>query len=116
MSKYFFFLYFIMNFLRSMCTPATVYFVVSIISILAMVFQNMGNPDKLCVGSYACNIGNNAVVFAVEFLYVLFWTWMLDLICKSGHKNIAWFLVLLPFLLMFVGLGILMLNHGVYAI
>ena len=31
--------------------------------------------------------------------YVLFWTWILDLICKSGHDEIAWGLVFAPYVL-----------------
>lgn len=31
--------------------------------------------------------------------YVLFWTWVLDLICKSGHDGIAWALVYAPYIL-----------------
>jgi flagellar biosynthesis/type III secretory pathway M-ring protein FliF/YscJ len=32
----------------------------------------------------------------------------LSLICKDGHKNIAWFLVLIPFILFFLLLGVLL--------
>ncbi len=105
-----------MKFLKDMCTPAALYFVISLISILILVFQNMGNNNKLCVGNYACNVESTTLVLFFNLLYVGFWTWVLNLICKSGHKGIAWFLVLLPFILMFVGLGILMLNQGVYMV
>jgi hypothetical protein len=33
--------------------------------------------------------------------------------CKDGHKEIAWFLVLVPFILLFVVGGLLMVNQGI---
>jgi hypothetical protein len=41
---------------------------------------------------------------------VLFWTYILNLICKDGHVGLSWLLVLLPWILLFVMMGILMLN------
>ena len=41
----------------------------------------------------------------------MFWTWILNLMCKDGHKNIAWFLVLLPFIMIFVITGIVMVKQ-----
>jgi len=45
----------------------------------------------------------------MKVLYILFWTWVLNLMCKGGYKNVAWFLVLLPFVLFFVVLGLYIL-------
>jgi uncharacterized membrane protein len=33
---------------------------------------------------------------------ILFWTWVLNLMCKDGHSEVAWFLVLLPFVIFFM--------------
>ena len=88
--------------LRNLCTPAYVYLVVSAIALVIMIVQNFGNVNKYCVGSYTCTVSNTAVVFIIKALYILFWTWILNLICRSGSPNIAWFLVLLPFILFFV--------------
>jgi len=35
------------------------------------------------------------------------------LICKDGHTGIAWFLVLIPFILLFVIMGLVMVNPRV---
>jgi hypothetical protein len=40
-------------------------------------------------------------------MYVLLWTWILNLICKAGVPGLSWFLLLLPFLLMFVMIGMM---------
>jgi hypothetical protein len=40
---------------------------------------------------------------------VLIWTFILDYLCNSGWKGMAWFLVLLPIVFMFVIIGAIML-------
>jgi hypothetical protein len=37
----------------------------------------------------------------IHFIYVVFWTWVLNLICKAGYKWLSWVLVLAPFVLIF---------------
>lgn len=99
--------------MKKLCTPAFVYLVVSVLAIIVIMFQNGGNTDKYCVGSFECPVSSTPMVFLLKFLYVAFWTFVLDSICKAGHKNISWFLVLLPFLLFFVLLGLMMTTQGV---
>lgn len=88
--------------LRNLCTPSYVYLVISSIALLVMIAQNFGNINKYCVGSYTCDVSSTALIFIIKGLYILFWTWILNLICRAGAPNIAWFLVLLPFILFFV--------------
>jgi hypothetical protein len=38
-------------------------------------------------------------------MYILFWTWLLNVICRGGATPFAWFLVLFPFIMMFIMLG-----------
>jgi len=52
------------------------------------------------------------MVFVVKIVYVLFWSWLLNLMCKDGHSNVAWFLVILPFVLLAVGIGLLMMYQN----
>ena len=96
--------------LKDLCTPAMIYFVISIISLVMILFQNLGNSDSYCVGSFSCRVPNTTLVFIVQLIYVLFWTYVLNLICKDGHTTLTWLLVLLPWILLFVMIGILMLN------
>lgn len=99
--------------IKKLCTPAYVYLVISAIAIIIMMFQNGGNTDIYCVGSFECPVPNTALVFLFNFLYVAFWTFILDSVCKAGHKNVSWFLVVFPFILFFVLLGLMMLTQGV---
>jgi len=101
------------KFLKKLCTPAYVYLVISIVSIIVIMFQNGGNTDVYCVGSFECPVPSTSFIFFMKFLYVAFWTFVLDSICKAGHKNFSWFLVVLPFVLFFVLIGLLMMTQGV---
>ena len=56
---------------------------------------------------------NNVVYIIGEIVYVLIWTYLLNLLCKKGYTKVSWLFVLLPFIAMFVLLGLLILslNH-----
>ena len=101
-----------LKYIKKLCTPAYVYLVVSVIAIVLSMFQNSGNTDVYCMGAYECPVPNTALVFLIEFAYVAFWTFILDSVCKAGYKQFSWFLVLFPFLLFFVLLGLMMVSQG----
>ncbi len=96
--------------LKELCTPALLYFAISTIALIMVLFQNLGHSNSYHVGSFSCRVPSTAAVFIVKFIYVLFWTYILNLICKDGHIGLSWLLVLLPWLLLFVMMGILMIN------
>lgn len=100
--------------IKKLCTPAYVYLVISTISIVLMIIQNAGNTNTYCLGNYACMVSNTAWVFAGKAFYVVLWTFILNLICSYGYRNISWFLVLFPFILFFILIGLFMLNQGVF--
>jgi hypothetical protein len=88
--------------LKELCTPAFLYFVLSMIGIIASIVQNLGNRKRYDLGMLSARVPDTTLVFIVKIIYILFWTWILNLMCKDGHKEIAWFLVLIPFILLFV--------------
>ncbi len=96
--------------IKELCTPALLYFVISLIALGIVLVQNLGNTNSYHVGSFSCRVPNTAAVFIVKIIYVLFWTYILNLICKDGHAGLSWLLILLPWLLLFVMMGVLMLN------
>jgi hypothetical protein len=96
--------------LKDLCTPASLYFIISMIGLVIVMFQNLSNSNSYNVGSFSCRVPNTFLVFIVKFIYIVFWTYVLNLICKDGHVGISWLLVLLPFILLFVMIGLLMLN------
>lgn len=96
--------------LRKLCTPAYIYLVISMIAIVVALFQNFGNSSTYCMGSYSCQVSSLFLVFIVKFVYVIFWTWILNLICSAGAPYLSWFLLLLPFVLMFILIATFMLS------
>ncbi len=95
---------------KELCTPAMLYFIISIVSLAMVLLQNLGNQNSYTVGSFSCRVPSTTLVFIVKLIYILFWTWILNLICKDGHTTVSWLLVLLPFILLFVMMGLLMIN------
>ena len=96
--------------IKELCSPALIYFLISIFSILVMFVQNLGNSNMYNVGCFSCDVSSSALIFVVKIIYVLFWTWVLNLICKDGHTCISWLLILLPWILLFVIIGLMMLQ------
>jgi len=96
--------------MSDLCTPALVYFVISVIALLISILQNLGNNKKYTLGTYSCKVPSTVMIFVLKAIYILFWSWVLNLICQSGNSEIAWFLVLLPFIFLFVVMGMMMMQ------
>jgi len=87
----------------NLCTPATIYLVLSAIGIIMIAFQNYGmSPNMYCVGNIRCPVQSSAPIFIMKILYVAFWTFILNTLCSYGYNQLAWFLLLLPFILFFI--------------
>ena len=94
--------------LKELCTPAFLYFSLAMLGVLVSVVQNLGNSRRYNLGMLSTSVPSTFLVFVVKIIYILFWTWVLNLMCKDGHKEIAWFLVLIPFILLFLIMGSMM--------
>ena len=94
--------------ISQLCAPSYVYFIISILAIVISGIQNIGNRNKYTLGMFSCKVPSCIAIFIIKIIYILFWTWILNLICKDNHSGIAWFLVLLPFIMLFIIMGILM--------
>jgi len=87
---------------KKLCMPAVLYLILSLLALLIIIMQNFNNSHTLCVANYSCPMSNIPLFFIFNILYILFWTWILHLICKSGWNIISWMLVLFPFILAFI--------------
>jgi hypothetical protein len=96
--------------LNELCTPAAFYFIISIFGLVIIMFQNVGNRNRFNLGKFSCQVPNTLLLLAGNLVYILFWTWILNLICKDGHSIISWLLVLLPFIFAFIIFGLVILN------
>tara|TARA_R110002020_G_scaffold453643_1_gene668653 strand:+ start:529 stop:870 length:342 start_codon:yes stop_codon:yes gene_type:complete len=98
--------------IKSLCTPAMVYFLVSVITLFYMILNNLGNKRTFCMGDYDCPVDNINVIYLMKMVYLLFVTIVLDSLCKNGYASISWFLVFFPILFFFVALGYFMINQN----
>jgi len=96
--------------LQKLCRPSYVYLILSIVTMMLIYLQNLDNSSLYCVGSYECDVPNTTFIFLINVVYILFWTWVLNLICKEGYSSISWLLVLGPYVLSFVLIALLMIN------
>jgi len=72
--------------LTDLCTPAQIYFVLSLISLVFVIMKRF-----------------QFSVIMIKLLTIAVWTWFLNFLCSKGYKSVSWFLVLLPFIVMALG-------------
>ena len=66
--------------ISSFCLPSKIYLALAILSIVVSLI-----------------ISTETIIASIlHFIFALFWTWILNLICKSGFSIISWILVLFP--------------------
>lgn len=97
--------------LNNLCTPAFLYLLINAVALFLIAYQNYGNISTYCVGSYSCNVSNTYLVFFIKVVYILFWTWILNLLCSNGFTQLSWFLFLLPFILLFIFIAFMMIYN-----
>ena len=95
--------------LKKMCTPATIYFILSLTTLIVMVLSNIGNKRIFCMGEYDCPVDNVLLIYIIKLGYILFTTIVLDSLCKNGYGTISWFLVFFPLMAYFAALGLFMI-------
>lgn len=93
-----------------LCMPSWIYFLISMISVIVMVFQNISGNGLYKIGSYSCECENVTLVFLGKLVYIFLWTWILNYLCSKGFKNLSWFLVAFPFIMFFILIGMFMLG------
>jgi len=97
---------------KNLCTPAFFYLAISVVVFVVIAVQNFGNTSKYCLGNYECYVPNTFMMFVFKALYILFWTFILNSLCKAGYKEVSWFLVLLPLILLFIILALVIITYS----
>ena len=74
-----------------LCTPAKIYFAIAVFASIVELFNGAG-----------------ILAIFLKLVFAMIWTCILGWLCKKGYQSISWFLVLLPYIVMFlVGLRLL---------
>jgi len=87
---------------RKSCGPAYAYLVISLLALGLMAIQNSSMTGLYCVGAFSCSVNDVGTIFAMKLIYICFWTWVLTLMCNAGYSSVAWSLVLLPIIFLFI--------------
>ena len=92
-----------------LCAPAQVYLVISVLSFIVVLLQNLQNPNLFCVGNYSVECPNNIIFFLIKIMYIAVWVFILQKLCGGGYTTASWILVLLPIIAMFIFIGLAMI-------
>ena len=68
-----------------LCTPALIYFVLAIISLLLLIVNK-----------------TSVTVVMGQFVFVVLWSWFLNFVCTKGFTNISWVLVVSPYIILLI--------------
>ena len=90
-----------MKFYDKLCKPAQLYLLISLVVYVMILIQNIAAPDRFTLGPYSCMHDNQPLVMVGQLIYIAFWTWLLNMICKI-NTGISWLIVLFPFILFFI--------------
>jgi hypothetical protein len=90
--------------LYDLCSPAKLYLLLSLTVIVVVALQNLESGSRYCVGTLSCSSSTTVTTgfFFIKVLYVLVWTWIINIFCQNGQTVISWVLVLIPLLTMFI--------------
>jgi hypothetical protein len=94
----------------SLCGPAKLFLALSLVGIILSIIQNLGSKGVYKIGTIVRKVPNTIFIFIFKIIYVIFWTWVLNLMCKDGKSWVAWLLVLAPFILFFMIVALLAFN------
>ena len=96
---------------KSLCTPAQLYFVLSTLSFLLILLQNCSDGSSYKIGTMKVKPEcHNVIFFMFKAAYILGFTYLLNWFCGKKLKTISWIIVLLPFIAMFLILGVTMIS------
>lgn len=98
-----------MKWFDKLCPPAQFYLFISVLSYSIILLQNIGNNGRFTLGTYSCHHSSPGLFLIGQALYIALWTWLLNLICKV-NTGISWLIVLFPFILFFIMLGLVLMQ------
>ena len=80
-----------MKIFQELCTPAKIYFIIALIGCFFAIMIKVSIEATL-----------SKLFFAVVWTYILSW------LCSKGYQSVSWFLVLLPYVMILLGVVLVM--------
>ena len=92
----------IFNFLSNLCTPAKLYFFISLILLAVSLYYDItrNEKDKICLGNLSCKIQSKPMFYVLNIFFILLWAFILNLLCRYGWSKLSWFLFLFPYIIL----------------
>ena len=54
---------------KTLCSPAFIYLLVSVLIFIVVALQNFGNTTKYCLGEFKCNVPITFMIFDMHAIY-----------------------------------------------
>lgn len=81
---------------NKLCSPSLLFLVVSIVILVISFFQNISFRSSLSLGKVKNEIHMTAFVYLFVGIAIIFWTFLIDKMCKLGYKQVSWGLFVVP--------------------
>jgi hypothetical protein len=94
-----------------LCIPAQIYLIVSFILMVLSYFGLNAISQQLTLNqsnsSFLQSLNftyqkDARTSYVVQAVFIVLWTWVLSYLCNKGFSNLSWFLILLPWVNMFL--------------
>jgi ABC-type Na+ efflux pump permease subunit len=72
---------------KELCTPAKIYLVLAVLACIIALYHHV-----------------DIIAVLIKLIFAFIWTYILSWLCKKGLSKVAWFLVLLPYILIVLAL------------
>jgi len=102
-----------------LCAPAQIYLIVSIILLVLSYFGLSAISQQLDIHQSSSPLlqslnftyqKDSRTSYVVQGVFIILWTWVLSYFCRKGYTSLSWFLVLLPWVLMFLAFFVYIIN------
>lgn len=102
-----------------LCPPAQIYLIVSVIMLVLSYFGLSAISQQLEMHQSSSPLlqslnftyqKDSRTSYVVQGVLILLWTWVLSYLCRKGYTSLSWFLVLLPWVLMFLAFFVYILE------
>jgi hypothetical protein len=94
-----------------LCAPAQIYLIVSAVMLVLSYFGLSAISQQLTIHQSNTPMlqtlnftyqKDSRTSYVVQGVFIILWTWVLSYLCNKGYTSLSWFLVLLPWVCMFL--------------